>query len=63
EIATYDSHWFDFLKKQFDEDEALRYKELKPFRDFVMQNYKIVRMFGPHVLFQLKNSSVNKELR
>ncbi|RKY22619.1 MAG: hypothetical protein DRP62_07315, partial [Planctomycetota bacterium] len=40
EIATYDSHWFDFLKKQFDEDEALRYKELKPFRDFVMQNYK-----------------------
>jgi hypothetical protein len=63
EIATCDRLWFDFLKKQFDEDEALRYQALKPLRDFVMQNYKIVRMFGQHVLFQLKNSPVNKELQ
>ncbi|MFQ6034784.1 MAG: ArnT family glycosyltransferase [Sedimentisphaerales bacterium] len=60
-IEAFDKAWSNMLRERFDEDEALRYEALRPFRDFVMENYKIVRMFGPHVLFELKNSTVNKE--
>lgn len=52
-IDAYEKEWSNYLRKTFDEDEALRFEMLKPFRDFVMNNYKIVRMFGPHVLFEL----------
>ncbi len=52
-IDAYEKAWSDYLRKTFDEEEALRFEMLKPFRDFVMKNYKIVRMFGPHVLFEL----------
>jgi 4-amino-4-deoxy-L-arabinose transferase-like glycosyltransferase len=58
-IEAYDKAWSEFLRKQFDEDEALRYEALKPFREFVMNNYRIVRMFGQHVLFELKNPAAN----
>jgi hypothetical protein len=53
-IAAYDKWWAESLRKRFDEDEAIRYETLKPFREFVMKNYKIVGMFGQHVLFELK---------
>jgi hypothetical protein len=62
-IAQYDTQWSAWLRKNFDEDEALRYQILKPFREFVMNNYKIVRMFGQHVLFQLKNPTPDRELQ
>lgn len=62
EIETYDQAWSKFLRERFDEDEALRYEALKPFREFVMKNYRIVQMFGEHVLFELKTSAANKEL-
>jgi len=58
-IQAYDKAWSEFLRKSFDEDEALRYEALKPFREFVMNNYRIVRMFGQHVLFELKNPAAN----
>ncbi len=58
-IQAYDKAWSDFLRKSFDEDEALRYEALKPFREFVMNNYRIVRMFGQHVLFELKKPAAN----
>jgi 4-amino-4-deoxy-L-arabinose transferase-like glycosyltransferase len=58
-IQKYDKAWSDMLRKRFDEDEALRYEALKPFREFVMNNYRIVRMFGQHVLFELKNPAAN----
>jgi hypothetical protein len=54
-IETFDKAWSAMLRERFDEDEALRYEALRPFRDFVMKNYKIVRMFGQHVLFELKS--------
>ncbi len=54
EIDAYDKEWHAELA-EFEEAEALRYDELKPFREFVMSNYSIVRMFGQHVLFELKN--------
>ena len=62
-IAVYDKWWAQSLRKNFDEDEALRYEALKPFREFVMKNYKIVGTFGQHVLFQLRDSPANKELK
>ena len=40
-------------------EESLRYKVMKPFREFVMYNYKIVKpiqKFWPHVLFELRES-------
>jgi 4-amino-4-deoxy-L-arabinose transferase-like glycosyltransferase len=59
-VTQYDILWAAELKQAFGEEEALRYKALKPFRQFVMQNYKIVNSFGDHVLFQLKDSKENK---
>ncbi len=76
EALAYDKMRRDWLAKNFDEDEALRYEALQPFRQFVMDNYRIVeprhfaatrngqlrhRMFGNHVLFQLKNPPAEKE--
>jgi hypothetical protein len=54
EIARYDTEWSKILREHFGEDEALRYEILKPFREFVMKNYRIVQLFGQHVLFELK---------
>jgi hypothetical protein len=55
-IEQYDKQWANLLRERFGDDEADRYEALKPFRDFVMQKYRRVGMFGPHVLFQLKDS-------
>jgi len=55
-IAAYDKAWSEMLRKRFDEDEALRYEAMKPFREFIMKNYRIVRLFGQHVLFELKQT-------
>jgi hypothetical protein len=60
-VARYDAEWSAILRTEFDEDEALRYEILKPLRDFVMQNYKRVKVFGQHVLFQLKDSTTSQE--
>ena len=56
DIANYDKNWSQYLRTQFDEEEAARYQALKPFRDFIMKNYKIEKMFGQHVLFKLKTT-------
>jgi len=54
-IAAYDEAWSKMLRERIEPDEALRYEAMKPFREFVMKNYKIVRTFvNPHVLFQRK---------
>jgi hypothetical protein len=29
---------------------------MKPLRDFVMQNYRIVKHYGPHVLLEKKEA-------
>ncbi|MBW2046397.1 MAG: glycosyltransferase family 39 protein [Deltaproteobacteria bacterium] len=56
-IERYNKSWAHELRKHFGEDEVSRYEAMKPFREFVMRNYRIVKVFGPHVLFELKNSS------
>ena len=54
-IAAYDEAWSKMLRERIEPDEALRYEAMKPFREFVMKNYEIVRTFvNPHVLFQRK---------
>ncbi len=52
-VNMYEQLYARFLRERFDEDEALRYEHLKLFRDFIRNNYRIVRMFGQHVLFEL----------
>jgi hypothetical protein len=53
--GQYDVMYAKMLHENIEPDEALRYEAMKPFREFVMKNYKIVRQFiDPHVLFQRK---------
>ena len=57
-VEQYDAAYAKMLRERIDSDEALRYKAMKPFRDFVMQNYRIVQpvdKFWSHVLFELKS--------
>jgi hypothetical protein len=60
-IEAYDKTWSEMLRTRFDEDEALRYEAMKPLREFVMKNYKIIQLFGEHVLFELKTPTTSKE--
>jgi len=60
-IAEYDAAWSQRLRQRFGEDEALRYEVMRPFREYVMRNYEIVKMFDGHVLFELKSSSPIQE--
>lgn len=60
-IERYDSEWAQMLRMHFDEDEAKRYELYKPLRDFVMSRYRIVSMFGGHILFELKSSQTDSE--
>jgi hypothetical protein len=53
-ISRYDAAFAKALRAKIDPVEAQRYEVMKPFRDYVMKNYRIVRMFGQHVLFQRK---------
>ncbi|MHC4726601.1 MAG: ArnT family glycosyltransferase [Planctomycetota bacterium] len=52
-ITTYDQVWSQMLHN-IEPAEALRYKVMKPFRQYVMNNYNIVQAFGEHILFQRK---------
>jgi hypothetical protein len=54
EVAAFDTAWSNFLESQIEPDEAKRYEALKPFRDFVMNNYQIVGQYGNHILFEKK---------
>jgi len=62
-IEAYDKQWAEMLRTKYDEDEALRYEILKPLREFVMKNYRVVQVFGQHVLFELKSYTANEQTR
>jgi hypothetical protein len=53
-IRRYDAAFAKSLRAKIDPAEAQRYETMKPFREFVMNNYQIVRAFGQHILFQHK---------
>jgi len=57
-IDRYDAEYSKLLAEKIEPAEAQRYEAMKPFREFVMNNYRIVNgQFEPHVLFQLKKSA------
>jgi hypothetical protein len=72
-IDEYDNWRAQWLRDKFDEDEAARYEALKPLREYVMKNYDVAepqyfvpvknqrlllhRLFGQHILFELKSSA------
>ena len=53
-VTQYDQMYAKMLREQIEPAEALRYEAMKPFREYVMQNYKIVQPFGVNILFQRK---------
>jgi len=53
-----DEAYAEWLTKNVDADEAGRFRAMKPFREYVMKNYKIVQVFSQHVLFELKNPTL-----
>ena len=61
-IAEFDAEYEKILRERIDDAEAGRYEAMKPFREFVMKNYNVVRAFDPHILFKLKDSMTKKEL-
>ena len=54
EIAAYDAWWKKTLETQIEPDEAERYEAMESFRTFVMDNYRIVKIHGQHILFEKK---------
>jgi hypothetical protein len=56
-IAPFEKAYSIFLKQQVSPEEAERFNAMKPFRDYVMQNYKVVGIYGLHVLFERIHSA------
>jgi 4-amino-4-deoxy-L-arabinose transferase-like glycosyltransferase len=52
-----DKAYAEWLTKNVDSDEAGRFRAMRPFREFVMKNYRVVQAFGQQVLFELKSSA------
>ena len=57
EIAQFDKNYEKSLANSYKDGEAERYQAMKPMRDFIRHNYRIVRTFGQFVLFELNNTS------
>lgn len=57
EIAKFDDEYTKSLARDFKDGEAERYQAMKPMRDFIQHNYRIVRTIGQFVLFKLKDGS------
>jgi hypothetical protein len=54
-VSQYEAAYVKWLGEIVkDPDEIKRFEAMKPFRDYVMNNYRIVRSFGNHVLFRRK---------
>ena len=56
-IERYEKDYAAFLTKQVSPEEAGRFMAMKPFRDYVMQNYDIAQMFGIHIVFVRKTAT------
>lgn len=54
-VRRYEAAYAKLLHDRIsDPDEARRFEAMKPFRDYVMKNYRVVRTFADQVLFQRK---------
>lgn len=54
-IEAFENAYSKMLEQRFDNDEARRFSAMKPFRDFVMSHYRLVRQFGNHMLYERKD--------
>ena len=55
QIEAFEKAYAQMLGQRFDDDEALRFAAMKPFRDFVMTRYRLTKQFGYHMLFERKD--------
>jgi len=54
-VSQYEAMYAKMLREKVDDPaEEKRFEAMKPFRNYVMGNYRVVRSFGQHVLFQRK---------
>ena len=60
-VAQYEAAWADLLKRQVSEEEAERFKVMKPLRDYVRRHYRNPRLIGMHVLMELDPSTLDQE--
>jgi hypothetical protein len=54
EIAAYNTAWSNMLETRIEPAEAERYEAMKPLREFLRNEYKIINIYGAHVLFERK---------
>ena len=52
-IASYETQYEKMLSEKISKDEAMRFETMKPFRDFVMSNYKPANKIGQFMVFKL----------
>lgn len=55
-VEQYERQYGALIGSRFGAQEQERFEAMKSLRDFVMNRYKIVRLFGNHVLFEYKGS-------
>jgi 4-amino-4-deoxy-L-arabinose transferase-like glycosyltransferase len=60
QIDKFDQYYAQRLANLYKDGEAERYMAMKPLRNYIRHNYKIVGMFGQHVLFELKTHTTPK---
>ncbi len=54
-VTRYEAEYAKMLRDRIsDPDEVKRFEAMKPFRDYVMKDCRVIRPFGDHVLFQRK---------
>ena len=54
-VSRYEAEYAKMLRDRIsDPDEAVRFEVMKPFRDYMMKNYRVVRPFADQVLFHRK---------
>ncbi|MHC4679655.1 MAG: hypothetical protein ACYTEK_13240 [Planctomycetota bacterium] len=54
-VSQYEAEYAKMLRDKIrDADEVKRFQAMKPFRDYVMKSYQVVRTFTNHVLYQRK---------
>jgi 4-amino-4-deoxy-L-arabinose transferase-like glycosyltransferase len=60
-VKRFEMSYSALLAKQASPEEARRFEAMKPFRDYVMENYNVAGSFGPHVLFVRKTQAAEQE--
>jgi len=62
-IEKFNKNWSLLLEQRYGIEEAQRFAVMDGFRRYVRENYSLVGMFEPHVLFRLKPTQSLEETR